>query len=103
MASNVDIDEETLNIIQELEDNLTSSSRENFIIKEKFLQECLDLQKSNKIEIRAITQKQIDSLIIMLQTKNNKAPHYYYCVKNYTVSDSQPPQLLDKPGKVVLW
>ena len=101
MASNVDIDEETLDIIQELEDNLTSSSRENSIINEKFLQECLDLQKANKIEIRAITQKQIDSLIIMLQTKNNKAPQYYYYLKNYTVSESQPPQLLDKAGKVV--
>ena len=30
MASNVDIDEETLNIIQELEDNLNNFSRKNF-------------------------------------------------------------------------
>ena len=56
--------------------------------------------KKDKIEVRAITKSEIDFLIEVLQLKNKNEKKnlnkYYHFRKKYSVSETNPPQLLYK-------
>ncbi len=53
----------------------TEETREQLVLKEKFFEELVEKlnPKQNKIEIRAITQKQIDLISSILLNKDYKA------------------------------
>ena len=63
-----------MEIACEIEDRLIGNvlSREELIIREKFLEEIFLFRKQNKLEIRAISRNQLDQIIKILASKDTK-------------------------------